>query len=108
MAVVYKLEFYVPESHAESVKEAVFRTGAGTIGDYDRCCWQPPGKGQFRPLEGATPFLGSQGETERVAELKVELVCEAAVARDAVAALLEAHPYEEVAYFLSEMVRLAP
>ncbi len=47
---MYKICFYVPESHLEKVKEALFATGAGRIGDYDHCCWQTRGTGQFRPL----------------------------------------------------------
>ena len=58
---VYKLCFYVPESHLESVKQAVFEAGAGAIGDYRDCCWQVKGQGQFRPMAGSQPFLGEQG-----------------------------------------------
>ena len=95
---MYKLCFYVPETHLESVKTAVLATGAGKVGDYDSCCWQVLGQGQFRPLQGSKPFLGQQGEVEVVAEYRVELVCEGAVVRAAVDALIEAHPYETPAW----------
>ena len=95
---MYKFAFFVPESHLELVKEAVFATGAGRIGDYDRCCWQVPGQGQFRPLEGANPFIGDHGETETVEEYRVELVCSDDLIKAAVAAMKLAHPYEEPAY----------
>lgn len=95
---MYKLCFYVPESHLEEVKAAVFRTGAGRIGEYDSCCWQVLGQGQFRPLEGSQPFLGEQGQIEQVPEYKVELVVQRALVAAAVAALKAAHPYEEPAY----------
>ena len=95
---MYKLCFYVPESHLEPVKEAVFRTGAGRIGDYDSCCWQTLGQGQFRPRAGSQPFIGEQDQLERVAEYKVELVLEDAWVAEAVRALKAAHPYEEPAY----------
>ena len=97
---MYKLCFYVPESHLEPVKSAVFATGAGRIGDYDNCCWQTAGQGQFRPLPGSDPFIGSTGQLETVAEFKVELVCDDAVVEAAVAALRAAHPYEEPAFDL--------
>lgn len=100
---MYKLSFFVPESHAEEVKQAVFLTGAGRIGDYDQCCWQTLGTGQFRPLSGSQPFIGEQGEVTRVEELKVELVCADEYIRAAVVALKAAHPYEEPAY---EVMRL--
>ncbi len=95
---MYKLCFYVPESHLEVVKQAVFDAGGGRIGDYDRCCWQVLGQGQFRPLPGADPFIGKPGEVEQVPEYRVELVCDKAHIREVLAALLAAHPYEEPAY----------
>lgn len=95
---MYKLAFFVPINDAETVKEAVFITGAGRIGDYEACCFQVPGTGQFRPLDGASPHIGQVGDLERVEELKVELVCEDDLIRRAVAALREAHPYEEPAF----------
>lgn len=95
---MYKLCIYVPESHLEQVKQALFHAGAGRIGDYDSCCWQVAGQGQFRPLAGADPFIGSHGKIETVEEYKVELVCDEAFIAAAVAALKQAHPYEEPAY----------
>ncbi|MDR9440434.1 MAG: NGG1p interacting factor NIF3 [Halomonas sp.] len=95
---MYKLTFYVPVAEAEAVKEAVFATGAGRIGDYEACCFQTRGTGQFRPLEGADPHIGRVGDLEQVEELKVELVCEDGLIRQAVDALKTAHPYEEPAY----------
>ena len=95
---MYKLAFFVPESHLEAVKNAVFSTGAGKIGDYDHCCWQAKGQGQFRALQGSNPFIGQQGVIESVEEYRVELVCEDAVIQAAVTAMKQAHPYEEPAY----------
>lgn len=95
---MFKLCFYVPESHVDAVKQAVFATGAGRIGDYDQCCWQVLGQGQFRALEGSSPFIGQQGELEIVDEFRVELVCADDVIKAAVAALKSAHPYEEPAF----------
>ena len=62
---MYSLVFYVPETHLEVVKEAVFLAGAGAIGDYDHCCWQAKGQGQFRPLEGSHPHLGTKDCIEK-------------------------------------------
>lgn len=101
---MYKLCFYVPESHLEEVKHAVFAAGAGRIGDYDSCCWQVAGQGQFRPLAGSRPFLGQPDTVEVVAEYRVELVCEAQFVRAAVQALLESHPYEEPAWDVIALV----
>ena len=95
---MYKLAFFIPVEAAEDVKEAVFESGAGRIGDYEACCFQTLGVGQFRPLDGADPHIGRVGQLERVDELKVELVCSDERIHGAVAALKLAHPYEEPAY----------
>ena len=97
-AIVYKLVFFVPESHLEQVKEAVFAAGAGRIGAYDACCWQTLGQGQFRPLAGATPFIGTENTLEKVDEYRVEMVCNAEHIKAAMTALKHAHPYEEPAF----------
>lgn len=95
---MYKLVFYIPENYLEPVKDAVFATGTGRIGDYDACCWQVLGQGQFRPLQGSNPFLGKQGALESVAEYRVELVCEDVVIHKAIKALRQSHPYEQPAF----------
>ena len=92
------MNFFVPESHLDSVKTALFKAGAGKIGDYDSCCWQTLGEGQYRPLKGSAPYKGQAGIVEKVQEYKVELVCEDAMIQAVVDALIAAHPYEEPAY----------
>ena len=103
---MYKLAFFVPESHLDVVKTAVFATGAGRIGDYDCCCWQTKGEGQFRPLPGSEPFVGKQGAVESVEEYRVELVCDDDLIKQAVQALVDAHPYEEPAYDVWRLAEL--
>ena len=95
---MYQLSFYVPVAHVDAVKQAVFDAGGGRIGNYDSCCWQVAGQGQFRPLPGSDPTVGGVGQLELVDEYKVEMVCDDAVIAAAVAALRRAHPYEEPAY----------
>lgn len=103
---MYKLVFFVPTTHLNPVKAAVFATGAGKIGNYQECCWQVKGEGQFRPVEGADPFVGNTGVLEVVEEYRVELVCDDALIRSAVAALKQAHPYEEPAYDVWQLADL--
>lgn len=95
---MYKLCFYVPESHLQVVKNALFAVGAGRVGEYDRCCWQVFGEGQFRPLPGSNPHLGCRGELTAVAEYKVEMVCDPSVINAVVDALKMTHPYETPAF----------
>ncbi|OUM23830.1 NGG1p interacting factor NIF3 [Pseudomonas putida] len=101
---MYKLAFFVPASHVEVVKAAVFAAGGGRIGDYDHCAWQTLGQGQFRPLDGSQPYLGQTGQVEVVEEWKVELVVADYLIAQVVAALRQSHPYETPAY---EVWRLA-
>lgn len=101
---MYKLAFFVPSSHVEVVKAAVFAAGGGRIGAYDHCAWQTLGQGQFRPLDGSQPFLGQTGQVEVVEEWKVELVVADDLIAQVVAALKQSHPYETPAY---EVWRLA-
>ena len=93
-----KLCFYVPETHLTSVKEALFTAGAGRLGNYDHCCWQTLGEGQFRPLADSKPYTGSECSLTTVAEYKVELVCDENLISSVVSALKFAHPYETPAF----------
>ncbi|WP_460121209.1 NGG1p interacting factor NIF3 [Pseudomonas sp. S2_C03] len=95
---MYKLAFFVPDSHVETVKTAVFEAGGGRIGDYDHCAWQVLGQGQFRALDGSQPSIGQIGQVEVVQEWKVELVVADELIKAAVAALKLSHPYETPAY----------
>jgi len=72
---MYKLAFYVPVSDAELVKNALFSVGAGRLGVYECCCYETPGIGQFKPLLGANPTIGSIGSVVKVNELKIEMTC---------------------------------
>jgi hypothetical protein len=95
---MYQLCFYVPESHLESVKEALFAQGAGRYNDYDQCCWQVRGEGQFRPLAGSRPYVGAVHRLEKLVEYKVEMICRDEVIKAALETLLAVHPYEEPSY----------
>jgi len=103
----YQISFYIPTDHCEVVKEKMFKAGAGTIGNYEACSWQVLGEGQFRPMEGSNPFLGEQDKLEKVQEYKVEMLCVAERLTSAIKAMKEAHPYEEVAYCVVEMVDIS-
>lgn len=100
---LYKLIVFVPAGHEDSVLRAMADAGAGHVGNYSHCSFAAPGTGTFRPLEGAHPFIGQVGSLERQSELRLEVILPAAARRKVVAALLAAHPYEEVAY---DLIRL--
>ena len=102
----HKLVWFVPREALAATREAVFAAGAGRIGDYERCSWYTAGTGTFLGGEGTQPTMGESGREERAAELRVETVVPAERAAEVVAALLAAHPYEEVAYDLYPLADL--
>jgi hypothetical protein len=95
---MHKLSFYVPESHLDIVKNALFEKGAGKLSNYDHCCWQVKGEGQYRPLENSQPFKGTQNQVCKEPEFLVEMVCEDHLIDDVINTLLKTHPYETPAF----------
>lgn len=93
-----KLAVFVPAGHVDNVREALAAAGAGWIGNYSHCTFQAPGTGTFMPREGTNPFIGTEGKLERIGEVRLETVMKASQRRRVLAAMLKAHPYEEVAY----------
>ena len=101
--IMYKIIFYVPLTHAEPVKNAMFAVGAGRIGNYSCCAWQVLGEGQFIPLEGNDAYIGQKNTLTKVQEYKVEMFCDDKYIRDVIQALKTTHPYEQPAYFVLNM-----
>ena len=102
-----KIEFYVPAEQCERVKDAMFSAGAGNIevnGLYDRCAWQTKGIGQFRPLVGSQPAIGTLMVEEKIEELKVEMLLRHDCLADVIVAMKQAHPYEQPAYNVIEVL----
>jgi hypothetical protein len=95
-----KLVVFVPPDALDAVRDAVFAAGAGRIGDYERCSWYTAGTGTFFAGGGTDPTVGERGREERVPEFRLETVYLAEREAEVVAALREAHPYEEPAFDL--------
>src|SRR4030042_2990 len=93
-----KLVTYIPENHLDKVREAIFSAGAGVIGDYDQCSFTTQGTGSFRGGEGSNPFVGEKGKMHFEKEIRFETVMFSHIRERVIKALLENHPYEEVAY----------
>lgn len=96
--VLMKLGVYVPMEYLEVVKEALFAAGAGNIGNYDECAFSHTGEGSFRPNESANPTIGVAGKREVLKEARLEVLVPMWLKERVTKALLEAHPYEEVAH----------
>ena len=93
----YKIVVYVPESHADKIREAIGAIGAGKIGNYSHCTFTIKGTGRFKPEEGANPTIGSTGKLEEVSEERIETVCPEDILQDVLKTIRAVHPYEEPA-----------
>ena len=99
-----KLVVFVPEDALDAVRDAVFAAGAGRIGEYERCSWYTAGTGTFVGGAESSPAIGARGVEERVPELRLETVFPADRHEDVVRALRSAHPYEEPAFDVYELL----
>ncbi|HQP04737.1 MAG TPA: Nif3-like dinuclear metal center hexameric protein [Bacteroidales bacterium] len=93
-----KLVCYVPVDYAAKVRDAMFESGAGFIGNYDCCSFNTQGTGTYRAGQGSHPFIGQLGELHCESEVKVETIVPEHLLNNTIAAMIAAHPYEEVAY----------
>lgn len=98
-----KLVSFVPEEAVDRVIDAASAAGAGQIGDYERCAFVTEGRGTFIGGEGTHPTIGTAGQHEVVAEVRVEMLLPEGRSRQVVRAVKSAHPYEEPAY---DLIRL--
>ena len=99
-----KLVVFVPREALDKVRTAVFAAGAGNIGNYTHCSWYAAGTGTFLPDEGASPTIGQPGREQRVSELRLETVFPEELQDQVIAALREAHPYEEPAFDVYQLL----
>lgn len=98
-----KLVTYCPKNEAENVRNAMFKAGAGSIGDYSACSFNAEGIGTFKGGENTNPAVGEAGKLHHESEVRIETVVPSHLINKVVANLKEAHPYEEVAYDVFEL-----
>ncbi len=103
-----KMFTFVPAKELEPVRDALFRMGAGVIGNYSEASFIAEGTGSFKPEEGANPFVGQIGQRHYEKEIKIEVIFPAYLQPQIVQALIKAHPYEEVAYDVIELANTHP
>lgn len=103
MGVLQKLVTFVPKDETQKVLESLYSAGAGEIGNYDHCSFRIGGTGTFRPLETANPHIGTTLQDEEVEENRLEVIFPTFLSGKIVQALKSAHPYEEVAYYLTAL-----
>ncbi len=86
----------VPETHADIVREAMGRAGAGKMGHYSHCSFSVKGTGRFLPMKGAKPAIGREGVMETVAEERIEAVCAKECLEHVIEEIKKVHPYEQI------------
>ncbi len=91
---------FVPQTHADALRLALFEAGAGEIGNYSQCSFNSLGEGSFLGNEFANPKLGERLKLEFVNEVQIQVLLPIDKTNDVLRAMKQAHPYEEVAYFL--------
>lgn len=101
-----QLYYYVPKSHLEITKKAIFAAGAGKIGNYSECAWQTRGTGQFRPEPKSHPYLGKTGKLTKVSEYKIETIVLSSKIKAVIKALKKSHPYETPAYGIIKLTMI--
>ena len=97
------LQYYVPATHEEALRDALHAAGAGNIGEYSNCSFTQEGLGRFQPSAEANPHTGSANVLSEVQEVKVEMIFPAHLSAAVLSALKAAHPYEEVAYSIHSL-----
>lgn len=93
-----KLVVFVPQTHQKVILDALTANGAGWIGNYSHCSFNMTGIGTFMPREGTNPYIGEEGKLEQVNEVRIETIIPESKQNQAIRAMLNVHPYEEVAY----------
>ncbi len=93
-----KLIVYVPQANWQSLAQAMWEAGAGSIGEYDECSYRSEGTGTFRPSANSNPSIGEKELIHHEPEIKLEVLVELPKLSTVLAAMKKSHPYEEVAY----------
>ena len=98
-----KLVTFCPTKNAEQVRNALFEAGAGAVGKYDECSFNLDGQGSFKPGEDTNPHIGEKGERHYENETRIEVLFPAHLQKYLLKNLRDAHPYEEVAYYINTL-----
>lgn len=103
---MYKVVVTVPGDEADKLREAIGNAGGGKVGNYTHCSFSVKGIGRFQPNDGANPTIGHVGQLETVAEERIEITVNGDDLQTVIAAIREAHSYEEPAVDVYELVDL--
>jgi len=102
-AIIKKLTTYVPEASAEMLRQALFKAGAGHIGNYDHCSFNTKGIGTFKGNDHAKPVVGERHILQEEKEVQLNITFQKHLESQILSALFKTHPYEEVAYEITTL-----
>lgn len=108
VGLLEKIVVFVPKDSTTQVQEAMWKTGAGNIGNYDECSFTVSGEGSFRGGEGTNPAIGKPLVCEKVDEVRLEMITEKWKTWQIICAMIAAHPYEQVAYDIYPLMNRHP
>ena len=103
-SLLSKIITYCPKDKSDEIRQAMFNAGAGNIGDYNECSYNVEGIGTFKGKIGTTPYVGNPGDLHKENETRIETIVQSYKINSVIEALLIAHPYEEVAYDIYELL----
>ncbi len=104
MSSKVKIVTFISAATAGAVRQTLGEAGAGKIGNYHFCSYSISGYGRFLPVDGASPVSGKVGELSVEPEERIEVICDRADAKRVIAAMKQAHPYEEVAHDIYQLL----
>jgi len=99
-----KIVTFAPNENADAIRKAVGDAGAGQIGEYSHCSFSIDGTGRFTPSGKANPHIGEANRPEEVQEQRIEVVCDRNIAKKVIDAMRDAHPYDEVAFDIYQLL----
>ena len=94
---LYKVKIYTPKTHIDIVRDTIIKNMNTNIGSYEGCTFTSPGEGTFIPLEGANPYLGTNGVLEKADEVVISFMCTKSEYNNIINEVMKVHPYEEIA-----------
>lgn len=104
MRKTYKIETYLPMEALDDNRDALYKLGLGKVGNYEDCMSWYEINSSWKPIDGANPYLGNVGEIEFAPEYKLEFRCEEDMIENAIKAIKDNHPYEEVCINVIEVI----
>ncbi len=99
-----KISVHVPLENADEIRKVIGNTGAGVVGEYSFCSFTTTGVGRSKPSNTANPYIGTAGHIEEIQEENIEVICDRSIAKLVIENIKKAHPYEEPAIEIVQIV----